>query len=80
MIYHVPFQRYFNCKNPQLQNFIKVQVAPVNKLKKKKMVFVVFLAALHDRKKKRIFDHRSVFAFRAPYIHDYANARKTVLL
>ena len=71
MIYHAPFQRYFNCKNPQIQNFIKVQVAPLKKLKiqnNKKMVFVIFLSALYDRKKKGKFDHRSHFAFQAPYI------------
>ena len=38
LIYHVPFQRSFNCKNPQIQ---------------KKIVFVIFLGALHDEKKKK---------------------------
>ena len=33
LFYHVPFQRYFNCKNPEIQNFIKVQVAPLKKFK-----------------------------------------------
>ena len=28
---------------------------------------VIFLGALHDGKKKGKFDHRSAFAFRAPY-------------
>ena len=32
------------------------------------MVFDIFKSALHDeKKKKRIFDHRSPFTFRAPY-------------
>ena len=51
----VPFQRYFYCKNPQIPNFIKAQVAPLKKFKiqKKKMVYVIFLVALHDGKKKK---------------------------
>ena len=32
------------------------------------MVFVIILGAQHDGKKKKwLFDHRSPFAFRAPY-------------
>ena len=34
LIYHVPFQRYFNCIDPQIQKFVKVQI--YKKLKKKR--------------------------------------------
>ena len=51
------------CIDSQIQNFIKVQLGPLKKFKiqkkKKKMVFVIFLGAQHDgKKKKRIFEHR----------------------
>ena len=63
------FQRYFNCIDSQIQNFIKVQLGPLKKFKiQKKIVFVIFLDALHDWKKKnRIFDQHSNFAFHASY-------------
>ena len=61
LIYHVPFQRYFNCKNPQIQHFIKVQVATLKYLKYKKNWFSSFLGALHDEIKKK--NIRSSFTF-----------------
>ena len=69
--YDERFLRFFNCTEPHNRFFKKFKKPSLKKFKKKlKIVLNLFLGALQDgMKKKRKFDHRSTFEFRAPFIH-----------
>ena len=69
LIYHVPFQRYFNCKNPQIKNFTKVQVAPLKKFKykKKKNCFSSYFWLLYSMKRKE--KEYSIIVYLLHFVH-----------
>ena len=68
MVYHVPFQRYINYVDPQIQNDIKVQISLLKILKKKWFLPYFWVLYAMERKKGK-FDHRSRFAYREPYAY-----------
>ena len=67
LIYHVPFQRYFNCENPQIKNFTKVQVVPLKKFKLKKKLFCHIYVCSYDGKKKKEYSIMVHLFIRKPY-------------
>ena len=64
-IYHERLQRYFKCTELQIKIY-KTFNASHQKIFKKKWVKGLFLSALCDEMKNRIFARRSGFAFHSP--------------